>query len=75
MPFGFTWGIAVWLWLTVLFANLAESVAEGRGKAQAATLRKTRTSTMAHAGHRRTTTRRMPSAERARDRPRSPRPT
>ncbi|MET0734382.1 MAG: potassium-transporting ATPase subunit KdpB [Microbacterium sp.] len=47
VPFGFTWGIAIWLWLTVLFANLAESVAEGRGKAQAATLRKTRTSTMA----------------------------
>ncbi|MGA1836021.1 potassium-transporting ATPase subunit KdpB [Herbiconiux sp. 11R-BC] len=43
----FTWSIAVWLWLTVLFANLAESVAEGRGKAQAATLRATRTSTMA----------------------------
>ncbi|MCS5734629.1 potassium-transporting ATPase subunit KdpB [Herbiconiux daphne] len=43
----FTWGIAVWLWLTVLFANLAEAVAEGRGKAQAASLRKTRTSTMA----------------------------
>jgi K+-transporting ATPase ATPase B chain len=48
VPGGFTWGIAIWLWLTVLFANLAESVAEGRGKAQAATLRKTRTSTMAH---------------------------
>ncbi|KAF2414750.1 potassium-transporting ATPase subunit B [Microbacterium sp. B35-04] len=48
VPFGFTWGIAVWLWLTVLFANLAESVAEGRGKAQAATLRQTRTSTTAH---------------------------
>jgi len=47
VPFGFTWGIAIWLWLTVLFANLAESVAEGRGKAQAATLRKTRTSTTA----------------------------
>ncbi|MCO5953895.1 potassium-transporting ATPase subunit B [Microbacterium yannicii] len=47
VPFGFTWGIAVWLWLTVLFANLAESVAEGRGKAQAATLRSTRTSTTA----------------------------
>ncbi|GLK17259.1 potassium-transporting ATPase subunit KdpB [Herbiconiux flava] len=43
----FTWAIAVWLWLTVLFANLAESVAEGRGKAQAATLRSTRTSTTA----------------------------
>lgn len=48
VPFGFTWGIAVWLWLTVLFANLAESVAEGRGKAQASALRKTRTSTQAH---------------------------
>ncbi|MFJ4172874.1 potassium-transporting ATPase subunit KdpB [Microbacterium sp. NPDC089696] len=47
VPAPFTWGIAVWLWLTVLFANAAESVAEGRGKAQAATLRKTRTSTMA----------------------------
>ena len=47
VPFGFTWGIAVWLWLTVLFANIAESVAEGRGKAQAATLRKTRTTTSA----------------------------
>ncbi|POH62086.1 K(+)-transporting ATPase subunit B [Cryobacterium zongtaii] len=48
VPATFTWGIAVWLWLTVLFANLAESVAEGRGKAQADSLRKTRTSTMAH---------------------------
>ncbi|MET2010512.1 potassium-transporting ATPase subunit KdpB [Microbacterium chocolatum] len=47
VPPGFTGGIALWLWLTVLFANLAESVAEGRGKAQAASLRKTRTSTMA----------------------------
>jgi K+-transporting ATPase ATPase B chain len=47
VPALFTWGIAVWLWLTVLFANVAESVAEGRGKAQAASLRKTRTSTMA----------------------------
>ncbi|GAA1656267.1 potassium-transporting ATPase subunit KdpB [Microbacterium flavum] len=47
VPLGFTWGIAVWLWLTVLFANLAESVAEGRGKAQAGALRKTRTATAA----------------------------
>jgi len=47
VPNGFTWSIAAWLWITVLFANLAESVAEGRGKAQAATLRKTRTSTTA----------------------------
>ncbi|WP_420810063.1 potassium-transporting ATPase subunit KdpB [Glaciihabitans arcticus] len=44
----FTVGIAAWLWVTVLFANLAESVAEGRGKAQAASLRETRTSTIAH---------------------------
>ncbi|MET1044384.1 MAG: potassium-transporting ATPase subunit KdpB, partial [Microbacteriaceae bacterium] len=48
MPATFSWGIAVWLWLTVIFANLAESVAEGRGKAQADSLRKTRTSTVAH---------------------------
>jgi len=43
----FAWTIMVWLWLTVLFANLAEAVAEGRGKAQAATLRKTKTETTA----------------------------
>ncbi|WP_213814620.1 potassium-transporting ATPase subunit KdpB [Glaciihabitans sp. dw_435] len=43
----FTVGIAIWLWITVLFANLAESVAEGRGKAQAQSLRATRTSTLA----------------------------
>jgi K+-transporting ATPase ATPase B chain len=43
----FTWSIAGWLWLTVIFANLAEAVAEGRGKAQAATLRQTRTTTVA----------------------------
>lgn len=48
VPMSFTWAIAVWLWLTVVFANLAESVAEGRGKAQADTLRQTRTSTVAH---------------------------
>jgi K+-transporting ATPase ATPase B chain len=48
VPASFTWGIAVWLWLTVLFANLAEAVAEGRGKAQAESLRKTRTSTTAN---------------------------
>jgi potassium-transporting ATPase ATP-binding subunit len=44
---GFTFQIIVWLWLTVLFANFAEAVAEGRGKAQAATLRKARTETQA----------------------------
>ncbi|MBN8204977.1 potassium-transporting ATPase subunit KdpB [Microbacterium esteraromaticum] len=47
VPAGFTWAIAGWLWLTVLFANLSEAVAEGRGKAQAASLRKTRTTTTA----------------------------
>ncbi|MGB7212952.1 MAG: potassium-transporting ATPase subunit KdpB [Gemmatimonadales bacterium] len=41
-PAGFTWAIAVWLWLTVLFANFAEAVAEGRGQAQAAALRSAR---------------------------------
>lgn len=39
--------ISVWLWFTVLFANFAESIAEGRGKAQAASLKKSRTSTVA----------------------------
>ena len=39
--------IAIWLWFTVVFANFAEAVAEGRGKAQAEALRKTRTETMA----------------------------
>ena len=39
--------IAIWLWFTVIFANLAEAVAEGRGKAQAESLRRTRTETMA----------------------------
>ncbi len=48
VPASFTPGIAVWLWLTVWFGNLAESVAEGRGKAQAQSLRSTRTSTSAH---------------------------
>ncbi|HET9659342.1 MAG TPA: potassium-transporting ATPase subunit KdpB [Thermomicrobiales bacterium] len=45
-----TWfvaAISLWLWFTVLFANFAEALAEGRGKAQAATLRKTRSETMA----------------------------
>ncbi|MFJ4754034.1 MULTISPECIES: potassium-transporting ATPase subunit KdpB [Streptomyces] len=43
----FGWTISAWLWLTVVFANLAEAVAEGRGKAQADTLRKARTGTVA----------------------------
>lgn len=46
-PVTFTAAIAVWLWLTVIFANLAEAVAEGRGKAQADSLRQTRSSTRA----------------------------
>ena len=47
-PLWFSGVIAIWLWLTVLFANFAEAVAEGRGKAQAASLRATRTTTTAH---------------------------
>src|ERR1700741_709150 len=43
----FAWLIVIWLWLTVLFANLAEAVAEGRGKAQAETLRRAKSSTVA----------------------------
>jgi K+-transporting ATPase ATPase B chain len=46
-PLGFTLAISAWLWFTVIFANLAEAVAEGRGKAQAASLRKMRTQTSA----------------------------
>jgi potassium-transporting ATPase ATP-binding subunit len=44
---GFTLQIALWLWFTVVFANFAEAMAEGRGKAQAETLRKSRTETNA----------------------------
>ena len=44
---GFVAQLAIWLWFTVLFANFAEAVAEGRGKAQAASLRKARKETMA----------------------------
>src|SRR5437879_5141573 len=43
----FVLGVTIWLWFTVIFANFAEAMAEGRGKAQADTLRKTRTTTMA----------------------------
>ncbi len=46
-PSVFNWTIIVWLWLTVVFANLAEAVAEGRGKAQAETLRRAKRETMA----------------------------
>jgi K+-transporting ATPase ATPase B chain len=46
-PWWFTFTVSVWLWLTVVFANFAEAVAEGRGKAQAAALRALRTDTTA----------------------------
>jgi K+-transporting ATPase ATPase B chain len=46
--FGFGLQITLWLWFTVLFANFAEAMAEGRGKAQADTLRKSRAETEAH---------------------------
>jgi K+-transporting ATPase ATPase B chain len=46
-PSVFGWSVVVWLWLTVIFANLAEAVAEGRGKAQAETLRRAKTETVA----------------------------
>ena len=45
--FGFELQITLWLWFTVLFANFAEAMAEGRGKAQADTLRKARAETIA----------------------------
>jgi K+-transporting ATPase ATPase B chain len=47
-PIDFVIQVALWLWFTVLFANFAEAMAEGRGKAQAKALRKTRTQTMAN---------------------------
>ncbi|OBF10096.1 potassium-transporting ATPase subunit KdpB [Mycobacterium sp. 852002-10029_SCH5224772] len=46
-PTWFAWLAVIWLWLTVLFANLAEAVAEGRGKAQADALRRAKTHTVA----------------------------
>ena len=47
-PLGFDLQITLWLWFTVLFANFAEAIAEGRGKAQADTLRKAKGETIAH---------------------------
>jgi potassium-transporting ATPase ATP-binding subunit len=47
-PAWYTITVAIWLWLTVLFGNFAEAIAEGRGKAQAATLRAMRSETVAH---------------------------
>jgi len=46
-PAWFTFNVALWLWFTVIFANFAEAVAEGRGKAQAAALRGLRKETLA----------------------------
>ncbi len=54
-PAGFILGVALWLWFTLLFANFAEAIAEGRGKAQAASLRGARRDVIAH---------KIPSAER-----------
>ena len=48
LPIGFNLQITLWLWFTVLFANFAEAMAEGRGKAQADTLRKAKGETMAY---------------------------
>ncbi len=48
-PVWFTGLVSLWLWLTVVFATFAESLAEGRGKARAASLRKTRTDVQARA--------------------------
>src|SRR5580765_1380494 len=60
---GFAALIAIWLWFTVLFANFAEAVAEGRGKAQADTLRKTRSETMANVRQADGSTKSVPSTE------------
>ncbi len=49
---GFEFQIVVWLWFTVLFANFAEAIAEGRGKAQADSLRRQRTETQGQAADR-----------------------
>ncbi len=59
----FTWSIAIWLFLTVLFANFAEAMAEGRGKAQAETLRRMRAETEARRMLPDGTEARVPAAE------------
>ncbi len=61
--FAFDLQITLWLWFTVLFANFAEAMAEGRGKAQADTLRKTRTDTIANRLLHNGTFERVPSAK------------
>src|SRR5712691_8913042 len=59
----FTGLVSAWLWFTVLFANFAEAVAGDRGKAQADTLRKTRSETVAHCRHADGTVVQKPSSE------------
>src|SRR5215510_9043986 len=61
--FGFGLQITLWLWFTVLFANFAEAMAEGRGKAQADTLRKARAETQAHRLHTDGSTETVPSSK------------
>src|ERR1700720_1912615 len=61
--FGFNLQITLWLWFTVLFANFAEAMAEGRGKAQADTLRKARAETEARKLHEDGTTEMLPSSK------------
>src|SRR5467141_4827178 len=61
--FGFGLQITLWLWFTVLFANFAEAMAEGRGKAQADTLRKARSETVAKRLLANGTTETVPSAK------------
>ena len=60
--FGFNLQITLWLWFTVLFANFAEAMAEGRGKAQADTLRKAKSETMARRLRKDNTTEEVASA-------------
>jgi K+-transporting ATPase ATPase B chain len=59
----FTGLVAIWLWFTVLLADFAEAVAEGRGKAQADTLRKTRSETVAHVRQADATVTEVPSTQ------------
>ncbi len=61
--FSFNLQITLWLWFTVLFANFAEAMAEGRGKAQADTLRKARSETLAHRILSNGTTEQVPSSK------------
>lgn len=62
-PTLFSISVTLWLWATILFANLAEAIAEGRGKAQAATLRQTRTDSVARLMQADGSEKQIPSAE------------